>query len=145
MGDDGIRSRNMKSYLVIGMGRFGRAIAAELHDMKQEVMVIDEDEKVITQIMQNVTDAMIGDAKDEAVLRSLGVQNFDCVIVAIAKQEDSILISMMLKEMGVSSIVCKAQSELHAKILSLIGVDRVVRPEHDMGKQLAHSLEIDKK
>ena len=131
----------MKSYLVIGMGRFGSAIATELYSMKCEVMIIDEHEKDITPVMNQVTDAIIGDAKDEAVLRSLGVQNFDCVIVAIAQPEDSILISMMLKEMGANSLICKAQSELHAKILSLIGVDGIVRPEHDMGKQIAHSLE----
>lgn len=131
----------MKSYLVIGMGRFGSAIATELYNMKREVMVIDEHEKDITPIMNKVTDAVVGDAKDEAVLRSLGIPNFDCVIVAIAQPEDSILISMMLKEMGAKTMICKAQSELHAKILSLIGVDRIVRPEHDMGNQIAHSLE----
>ena len=133
----------MKSYLVIGMGRFGSAIATELYRMKHEVMAIDEHEKDIIPIMNHVTDAIVGDAKDEAVLRSLGVQNFDCVIVAIARLEDNILISMMLKEMGAHSLFCKAQSELHAKILSSIGVDRIIRPEHDMGKQIAHSLETD--
>jgi len=132
--------KSTKSYLVIGMGRFGKAIAAELYRMKHEVMVIDEHEKDVTPIMNNVTDSVIGDAKDEVVLRSLGIQNFDCVIVAIAKQEDSILINMMVKEMDAKFIVSKAQNELHAKILSLIGVDRVVRPEYEMGKQIAHSM-----
>ena len=133
--------KSAKSYLVIGMGRFGKAIATELYQMKHEVMVIDEHEKDITPVMNDVTEAIIGDAKDETVLRSLGIQNFDCVIVAIAKQEDSILINMMVKEMGAKFIISKAQGERHAKILSLIGVDRIVRPEHDMGKQIAHSLE----
>ena len=130
-----------KSYLVIGMGRFGKSIATELYSMKHEVMVIDEDEKEITPVMNSVTDSVIGDARDETVLRSLDIQNFDCVITAIAKQEDSILINMMVKEMGAKSIVSKAQNELHAKILSLIGVDRIVRPEYEMGKQIAHSME----
>ena len=129
-----------KSYLVIGMGRFGTAIATELYYMKHEVMVIDADEKAITPVMHSVTDSVIGDAKDETVLHSLGVQNFDCVIIAIAKQEDSILINMMIKEMGAKHIVSKAQNELHAKILSLIGVDRIVRPEYEMGKQIAHAM-----
>ncbi|MCL1882191.1 MAG: TrkA family potassium uptake protein, partial [Defluviitaleaceae bacterium] len=127
--------KQTKSYLVIGMGRFGKSIATELYSMKHEVMVIDEHEKDVTPIMNGVTDSVIGDAKDEAVLRSLGIQNFDCVIIAIAKQEDSILINMMVKEMGAKSIISKAQNELHAKILSLIGVDRIVRPEYEMGKQ----------
>ena len=130
-----------KSYLVIGMGRFGKAIATELYSMKHEVMVIDEDEQDITPVINNVTDSVIGDAKDEAVLRSLGIQNFDCVIIAIAKQEDSILINMMVKEMGAKTIISKAQNELHAKILSLIGVDRIVRPEYEMGRQIARSME----
>ena len=133
--------KQTKSYLVIGMGRFGKSIATELYSMKHEVMVIDEHEKDVTPIMNGVTDSVIGDAKDEAVLRSLGIQNFDCVIIAIAKQEDSILINMMVKEMGAKSIISKAQNELHAKILSLIGVDRIVRPEYEMGKQIAHSME----
>ena len=130
-----------KSYLVIGMGRFGKAIATELYNMKHEVMIIDEHEKDVTPVMNSVTDAIIGDAKDESVLRSLGIQNFDCVIIAIARQEDSILINMMVKEMGAKSIISKAQNELHAKILSLIGVDRIVRPEYEMGKQIAHSMD----
>ena len=132
----------MKSFLVIGMGRFGSAVATELYSMRNEVLVVDEHEENITHIMNQVTQAVIGDAKDETVLRSLGVQNFDSVIVAIAdKLEDSILITMMLKEMGVKYVVCKAQNELHAKILSQIGADKIVRPEYDMGKQLAYSLE----
>ncbi|MCL1788043.1 MAG: TrkA family potassium uptake protein [Defluviitaleaceae bacterium] len=131
----------MKSYLVIGMGRFGQAIATELYSMRHEVMVVDEHEKDITPVVNNVTEAIIGDAKDETVLRSLGIQNFDCVVIAIASQEDSILINMMVKEMGAKYIISKAQSELHAKILSLIGVDKIVRPEYDMGKQIAHSLD----
>ena len=129
-----------KSYLVIGMGRFGRAIATELYDMKHDVMIMDEHEKDVTPIMGHVTDGIIGDAKDESVLRSLGIRNFDCVVVAIAKQEDSILINMMVKDMGAKSIISKAQNELHAKILSLIGVDRIVRPEYEMGRQIAHSI-----
>ena len=133
--------KSTKSYLVIGMGRFGTAIATELSSMKHEVMIIDEHEKNVTSVMENVTDSIIGDAKDEAVLRSLGIQNFDCVIIAIARQEDSILINMMVKEMGAKSIISKAQNELHAKILSLIGVDRIVRPEYEMGRQIAHSIE----
>ena len=132
--------KSKKSYLVIGMGRFGKAIATELYDMKHDVMIIDEHEKDVTPVMGNVTDAIISDAKDEAVLRSLGIKNFDCVIIAIAKQEDSILINMMVKEMGAKSIISKAQNELHAKILSLIGVDRIVRPEYEMGRQIAHSM-----
>jgi trk system potassium uptake protein TrkA len=131
----------MGSFLVIGMGRFGSSIAIELSRMKHEVLAVDEFEENIAEVSNQVTDVIIGDAKDETVLRSLGVQNFDCVVVATAGNiEDSILITMMLKESGVNEIICNAQNERHAKILSLLGANRVIRPEYDMGKRVAHSL-----
>ena len=131
----------MGSYLVIGMGRFGSAVATELHNMKHDVLVVDNHEENITDIVNHVTDVIIGDVKDETVLRSLGVKNFDCVIVSIADaMEDSILATIMLKEMGAEKIVCKAQNEWHSKILSQIGADKIIRPEYDMGKRVAHSL-----
>lgn len=130
----------MKSYLVIGMGHFGSSIAQELYNLKNDVLALDEHEKDISHVVDNVTDAVIGDAKDEAVLKSLGIHNFDCVIVAIAKQEDSILINMLVKEMGARYIISKASNELHARILNIIGVDRVVRPEYEMGLHIARSL-----
>lgn len=135
----------MESFVIIGMGRFGSAVATELFCMKRDVLVLDEHEECIAPVMDYVTESIIGDAKDETVLRSLGIQNFDCVVVAIAnKLEDSILITMMLKEMGAKFVVCKAQNELHAKILTQLGADKVVRPEFDMGRQLAHSLGVEK-
>ena len=131
----------MGSFLVIGMGRFGKSLATELYQMKHAVLAMDEEEERIAGIIDQVTDVVIGDAKDEAVLRSLDVQSFDCVVVAMAGTiEDSILITMMLKEMDAKSIVCKAQNERHAKILSQLGADKVIRPEHDMGKRIAHIL-----
>ena len=91
--------------------------------------------------MNHVTDVIVGDAKDEAVLHSLDVKSFDCVIVSMAGAiEDSILITMMLKEMGAKCVVCKAQNERHAKILTQLGADRVIRPEYDMGIRVAQSL-----
>ncbi|MCL2059440.1 MAG: TrkA family potassium uptake protein [Oscillospiraceae bacterium] len=131
----------MGSFLVIGMGRFGRSVATELFQMRHDVLAVDEREENISGIVDQVTDVIIGDAKDEAVLRSLEVQNFDCVVVAMAGVvEDSVLTTIMLKEMGAKQIVCKSQNEWHAKILSQLGADRVVRPEWDMGKRVAHSL-----
>ncbi|MCL2084621.1 MAG: TrkA family potassium uptake protein [Oscillospiraceae bacterium] len=131
----------MMSFLVIGMGRFGSSLAAELHGMKHEVLAVDEREENVAGVMNHVTNVIIGDTKDEAVLRSLGVHNFDCVVVAMAGSiEDSILTTMLLKEMRAKKIVCKAQNERHSKILSLIGADKVILPEHDMGKRAARSL-----
>ena len=131
----------MGSYLVIGIGRFGSSLATELYQMKHDVLAVDKHEENITKIVNHVTNVIIGDAKDEAVLRSLDIQSFDCVIVAMATTiEDSVLTSIMAKEMGAKMLVCKAQNEWHEKILVQIGADKVIRPERDTGKRVAHLL-----
>lgn len=131
----------MKSFVVIGLGRFGNAVARELYALGNEVLAVDIDEDVIQKIADHVTHAVVGDAKDEAVLRSIGVRNFDCAIVAIASDiQDSVLVTLMLKEMGVKYIVAKGQSQLHTKVLQKIGADKVVFPEHDMGTRLAQTI-----
>jgi len=131
----------MGSYLVIGAGRFGSSVATELYKMKHDVLVIDEEENNVADIVNQVTEVVIGDAKDEAVLRSLDIYSFDCVIVAMSGSiEDSIMPTIMLREMGAKMIVCKAQNEWHAKILAQLGADRIIHPESDMGKRVAHSL-----
>ena len=131
----------MGAFLVIGMGRFGSSIATELYQLKHDVLVVDKYEEKVAAIVNNVTNVIIGDTKDEAVLRSLGIHNFDCVIVAMANSvEDSVLTAIMLKEMGAKMIVCKAQNEWHAKILVQLGINKVIRPEYDMGKRAARSL-----
>ncbi|MCL2140828.1 MAG: TrkA family potassium uptake protein [Dehalococcoidia bacterium] len=131
----------MSSFLVIGIGRFGSSLATELYQMKHSVMVVDANESSITSIVNHVTSAIIGDCKDETVLRSLDVPSFDCVVVSMASNiEDNILATMILKELGAKMLVCKAQNERHAKILTQLGADRVIRPEFDMGKRVAHSL-----
>ena len=131
----------MGSFLVIGMGRFGSSVATELYRMKHDVLVIDEREDKVSGLINNVTEAVIGDAKDEAVLRSLDVYSFDAIIITMASSiEDSILTTIMLKEMGAKMLVCKARNEWHAKVLAQIGADRVINPESDMGKRLANSL-----
>ena len=131
----------MGSYLVIGMGRFGSAVATELYRRKHDVLIIDEQEENVSEIVDQVTDVIIGDARDEAVLRSLDVDSFDAVIVAMASViEDSVLTTIMLKEMGAKLIICKANNEWHAKILTQLGADRIIHPESDMGRRVAQSL-----
>lgn len=131
----------MKSFLVIGLGRFGSALAQELYTLGHEVLVVDEDEDAVQRISDKVTHAVVGNCTDEAVLRSLGVRNFDCAIVAIAsKIQDSILITVLLKELGVKYVIAKAQSRIHSKVLQRIGADKVVFPEHDMGTRLAQTI-----
>lgn len=131
----------MKSFVVIGMGRFGSALATELYKLGHEVLAIDEHEELIGKVADHVTHAVVGDAKDESVMRSIGVRNFDCVVVAIADSlQDSVLTTLMLKELGAKYVICKAQSEMHMKVLQRIGADRVVFPERDMGQRLAQNL-----
>lgn len=131
----------MKSFVVIGMGRFGYNIARELFKHGHEVMVIDHDEERIQDISDDVTHAVVGDATEESVLRSLGLRNFDVAIIAIgANLEASILVTVLLKELGIPKIIAKAQNELHGTILTKVGADRVIRPERDMAVRLANQL-----
>ncbi len=131
----------MKSFLVIGLGRFGRAVACELASLGQEVLALDNSEENVQHIADSVTQAICGDAQDESVLSSLGVSNFDCCVVAIGTDiEASILITVMLKELGAKQVVCKALSALHARVLERVGADRVIQPEKEMGQRLAQHL-----
>lgn len=128
----------MKTFVVIGMGRFGTSIAIKLCELGHEVLAIDDDETRIQDVTEYVTHAVIADAKEERVLRSLGVRNYDCAILAIGSDiADSVLITMTLKELGLKEIICKARESRHKKILLKIGADRVIIPEHEAGTKLA--------
>ena len=135
----------MKSFLVIGMGRFGTAVAQELTELGQEVLAIDENVESVQRIADDVTQVMQGDAQDEAVLGAIGVRNFDCCIVAVGTDmEASILITVMLKDLGAQYIIAKARSNVHAKVLERVGADRVVLPESEMlAQRLAHANVVD--
>lgn len=131
----------MKQFAVIGLGRFGTSVASTLMAMGHEVLVIDEDQEKIQEVVNLVTHAIQADAKDENALKALGIRNFDVVIVAIGKDtESSILVTVLLKELGVKSVVAKARTELHGKVLARVGADKVVFPERDMGARVAHHL-----
>ena len=131
----------MKTYVVIGLGRFGTAVATELCRLGHEVLAIDGAEDRVQAIADQVTHAVTGDARDPAVLRALGVRNYDCAIVAMADDVGtSALITMSLKEMGVKKVIAKAQGYVHQKVLQKVGADRVVIPEHETGVKLAQNL-----
>lgn len=130
-----------KQYVVVGAGRFGSGVALKLNELGEEVMVIDRNEDNINALVDHVTHVVQADVTDENALKALGVRNFDVAIVAIGSDiQSSILVTLMLKEMGVPYVVAKAQSEHHAKVLYKIGADRVVLPERDMGVRIANSL-----
>lgn len=131
----------MKTFVVIGLGRFGTAVATELSNLGHEVLALDGSEENVQKVADRVTHAAAGDAKDPAVLRALGIRNYDCAIVAVGDDVGtSALITLNLKELGVKRIICKAQSHVHRKVLEKIGADRVVFPEHEMGLKLAQGL-----
>ena len=117
-----------KQYLVIGAGRFGSSVAATLCELGHDVMVVDIDPALVQQISESVTHAVQADATSEAALSALGVKDFDVIVVAIGHEiQSSIMTCILLIEMGARYVVAKAQTELHGKVLSKIGVNRVVR------------------
>ena len=131
----------MKNYVVIGLGRFGSAIARQLCSLGAEVLALDVRSELVQQVANEVTHAVVGDAQDKEVLRALGVRNFDCAIIAIGDDlAASVLTTMNLKELGVPYIVCKAHDETHRRVLEKLGVDRAVIPEQEYGQRLARSL-----
>lgn len=131
----------MKSYVVIGLGKFGAAMALELMALGNEVLAIDRQEELVQRISGSVTDAVVADAQDEEVLRSLGVRNYDCAVVAIGDDAAaSILATLQLKELGLPRVVCKASDEMHRKALLKVGADKVVIPEKEMARRLARSV-----
>ena len=131
----------MKSFLVIGLGNFGKTMALTLAENGHQVQVIDVDVEKIDEIGDKVVSAICGDATNESVLHSAGVNNFDCCVVCLkSSMQDSILTTLLLKEMGANRIVARAVSEHHKKILLKLGADLVVFPEKDMGQRLALTL-----
>lgn len=130
-----------REYVVIGLGRFGGSIVRELNALDMDVMAIDADEARVNEFSDIATHAVIADTTDEAVMKSLGIRNFDHVIVAIGENiQESTLTTLILKELGVKKVTAKAQNDYHAKILNKIGADTVVHPERDMGRRIAHNV-----
>ena len=131
----------MKSYVVIGLGRFGAAISRQLCQLGAEVLAMDVHPDLVQQVANDVTHAVVGDARDKEVLRALGVRDMDCAIIAIGEDlAASVLTVMNLKELGVPYVVCKAHDETHRRVLEKLGVDRVVIPEQEYAQRLGRSL-----
>lgn len=131
----------MRSYIVVGLGRFGMEAARRLCELGCEVLAIDRDHELVQQISGDVTQAVVGDARDKEVLKALGVVDFDCGIVAIGGSlGDSVLATMNLKELGVPYVVCKAHDETHRQVLMKLGADKVVIPEQEQANRLARNL-----
>lgn len=131
----------MKSYIVVGLGRFGSGVARELCRLGCEVLAMDVSNELVSQVANDVTHAVVGDGQDKEVLRALGAAEFDCAIVAIGDDlSSSVLTTMNLKELGIPKIVCKAHDETHRRVLEKLGADQVVIPEREHAGRLARSL-----
>ena len=131
----------VKQYIIFGMGRFGSSLARTLCEMGHEVLAVDSTEERVAAITPYVTNAVQISINDEESMRSLGIRNFDAAVVAIGDDlHNSILITVMCKELGAQYLIAKASDAMHAKVLVKLGVDRVVFPERDMGERIAHSL-----
>lgn len=131
----------MKSYIVIGLGRFGMEMAAKLYECGEDVLAIDTDENIIDKFADRVTRAVAADARDIDVLRKLGAGSFDRAVVAVGSDlAASALITMNLKTLGVSYIICKAHDDTYREILERLGADRVIIPEREMADKLSLGL-----
>ena len=125
--------------VVIGLGRFGKSLALELMEEGTEVLGIDENPKTVQSLAGRLTHVVAADSTNEEALRQLSVHEFDRAVVGIGSNlEASILTSSILVNAGIRNIWAKAISHSHARILAQLGVHHVVRPEHDMGKRVAH-------
>ena len=131
----------MKRYAVIGLGRFGASVARTLAAKGQQVLAIDRNEELVHEIMDNVTKAVCLDASDEKAMKSVGIQDVDVAICGIGTDvESSILITLLLKDLGIPVIVCKGESVAHKKALEKIGATKVILPERDTGVRIAEML-----
>lgn len=127
--------------IVIGMGRFGSALARELMATGHEVLGVDTDERLVQQMSQELTHTVKADTTDESVLKELGIQEFDAAVVAIGQDlEASILTTSLLLQMGVPNVWAKANSQSHGRILRQLGAHHVIFPEYEMGKRVAHMV-----
>ena len=130
-----------KQVAVIGLGRFGSSVATSLYNLGHDVLAMDQDEDRVQGVMGQVTYPMAGNGTNEAVLRELGIPDYDAAVIAIGSDlVASVMACVLLKTMDIGYIVARAHDDLHGNVLERIGVDRVVFAESEMGTRLAHNL-----
>lgn len=131
----------MRKFAVVGLSSFGFYLSKFLSEKRFKVMAIDKDESIIEKIKPFVHKAVIADARDKDTLDSLGIRDFDVVVVSLGGQIDaSILVTLYLKELDVKEIITKAVTEDHGKILDRIGATTVIFPEKDIAYRVARSI-----
>ena len=128
----------MKSFLLVGLGRFGRHIAMELNEQGHQIMAVDENEDRVNEVLDIVTNAQIGDSTNADFLKALGVRNFDVCIVAISGDfQSSLETTSLLKELGAQLVVSRAERDVQAKFLLRNGADEILYPEKQLAKWAA--------
>ncbi|MDA0271065.1 MAG: TrkA family potassium uptake protein [Chloroflexi bacterium] len=126
--------------VVIGLGRFGSAVATELVRLGHEVLGIDTNMDTVQAMANSLSSVVQAEGTDEETLARLGIAEFDVGVVGISSDlETSILTTLLLKRLGVKRVIVKARNDTHGEILDRVGADRVVYPERDTGLRLAHS------
>ncbi|MBU4313217.1 MAG: TrkA family potassium uptake protein [Actinobacteria bacterium] len=131
-----------KQFLVIGLGRFGVSVAGTLTEAGHSVVGIDQSEDRIQRISEEITDVIKCDATDTDILESIGISDYEAVIVCIGEKyiQNSILVTLLLKEKGAKKIIAKAGTKTQGRVLSKVGADIIVYPEKDMGERVARNL-----
>lgn len=134
--------KNMTQFAVIGLGRFGTAVTKQLYDDGMDVMAVDLDSETVNRAAEYATQTVCANAADEHVLKSLGISNFDAVIVCIGGSniEASVFVTLLAKQMGVKHVIARASSAMHKSVLEKIGADFVIFPEEYMGIKVASML-----
>lgn len=133
--------KEREQILIIGLGKFGMSIAKTLSEYDCDVMAIDESAELVDKVSEYVTHSARVDAGDVEALKELGVSNFDTAIIGVGGDlESSIMIALTLKELNIPYIIAKSRDDVHTKLLTMIGVDKVVQPERDIGDRVAKTL-----
>ena len=130
-----------KTYAVFGLGRYGKSVALELIKNEMEVLAVDINEENVADCITEMPICKCADVTELDVLKNLGIENVDIVIIAMASNlEASIMATTLCKELGVETVIVKCANEIHQKILSKVGADKVVFPENESGIRLAKNL-----
>ena len=129
------------SYAVFDLGRYGLAVAKELVENGAEVLSVDHNEELVNDAISELSVCRCADVTDPEVIKQLGISNVDVVIIAMSGSlETSVMATALCKEAGVETVIVKCSNEMHAKILSRVGADKVVLPERESGIRLAKNL-----
>lgn len=130
-----------QEFVIIGLGRFGTSVAQRLVELGYQVLGVDRDRSLVQEWADELTETVALDATDEDALRAVGIKDFDTAVVAIGNDfEHNIVITLLLKEFGVRTVICKALTERQRTALLRVGADEVVLPEIEAGVRLAHRL-----